>query len=313
MTLNILDVFISFFTERKNVFQAVMAKFACFVTESNLKNPNCTVIEILPSDADMILNSYNFNIIRDTYNCGISEDNNVLFESYDNSFVLCDKNIDKIFFSIDETQRALEHTIIIKIIYHLFFYLTKYDLFNIHCSCATIREDANNCVAFLGNKHSGKSTMVLHMLSSGEHIMCDDSLLFDANSVKAVPNVSPAKAYLYDINKAGVNKQKIGDCLSFDDNKYQIRMPHEKFAPYAFVIPKTIFIMDDCRNEEPQISILSPNEFIVETVKRTTHSEYFSNKKYLDLLYKLSKQRCFLLTPSTNSQKTYECIIDLLY
>lgn len=312
MTIKIHNIIILFETNRKKLLEVLAAKFSYFVCNANTSICDCKIIELHSCETKEILTNYNLYIVADTYNYYISDDNSICFESYDNSFVLSDKNNNRIYFFIDESKRPLEHTIIVKLLSHIFFYLTKYNYFNIHSSCTTIEKDLNNCVVFMGNKHSGKTTIALHMSCNGELVISDDSLLFDVSLFKAIPNVTPAKAYLNDIDKMDIDNKQLGQQLSFDDNKYQVYFFQEKIDPSILIRPKTIIIMTDDRKKDPEIKQLTSNEFYFEALKRTTINEYYREKGYLNLLQKLSELKCYLVVPSYEAKKTYQHIANEL-
>lgn len=311
MILKICSIVLIFNTNRNNLIEAMLAKFLHFQTFSSRGKNKCLITEVLPEQSNDILLKYDLSTIRDTYNFYLNKENTLLFESFDDSFVLTDLTNNEIFFCIKESERLLEHTIIVKLFSHLFFYLTKHDLYNIHCSCTTINNDINNCVAFVGNKHSGKTTLALHMYSQGENLICDDSLLFEVKSFKAIPNITPPKAYLNDINRIGSPFLEIGSQLYFDDNKYQVECISSKFESPFFVSLQNIVILHDHKESAPYIHKLERSEFIMEMLKRATINEYCFNKIYLKLLEYLSSKNCYLLIPSIDSQKTHKLIKDL--
>lgn len=313
MILNIFNNFFLFETQRATLIEAVLSKFSHFQVFSYNENTCCKVIEILPNKAVEILNRYNISCIEDTYNIFISPNKNIFFESYGFSFVLTDRIDNKIYYSIEETRWPTERTIIIRLLHHLLYYLIKNNLYSIHCSCTTVNNDPNNCVAFLGNKHSGKTTLAFHLYATGESIICDDSLIFDSKTLASVPNNSLAKAYLDDIKIIESKNIKTVKTLHFDNDKYQVLLSNEKFAPCKIICPQTIFIINDNKSDNPQVKLINQTEFVIEALKKTTINEYFSEPGYLELLNHLSKKKCYYLTPSVDSQKTYEYIHNIIY
>ena len=94
MTIKINNIIILFETKRKKLLEALAAKFSYFVYNENTSFCDCKITELHSCETKEILINYNLYIVADTYNYYISDDNSICFESYDNSFVLSDKNKD---------------------------------------------------------------------------------------------------------------------------------------------------------------------------------------------------------------------------
>lgn len=310
MKININNIIIEVLTNRTIILDILLTKFQIDYFSLDQKKYNILIYEVDYEVSVELLKKYNVKTTPDTYEY-VRKANSFLFESYDTSYVLTDAENDLIYIYIDTDKRPIEQTIIVKLIKHIYFLLVKYNLYSLHCSCCTTNK-SDKLVAFVGNKHSGKTTLALHFHVHGEKVICDDSLMIDSESLLAYSNNAPVKAYIDDINITHCDQNVIiENTLPFDNNKYQVNLKQNQDTKFI-KLPDNIIIIENEKSNIPDIKILNSNTLFIELLKRSTIEEYCDNKDYLSLLTQLSRKKGYRLIPSINSNLTYQLVSETI-